>query len=45
LAADPALLARLGQAAAARAAGAGWAETMRDFLTWLAASCPLDAET
>ncbi len=45
LADDPALLARLSQAAAARVADAGWAATMRDFLTWLAASCPLDAET
>ena len=45
LAADPAVLARLGQAAAARVAGADWATTTRDFLTWLAASCPLDAET
>ncbi len=45
LAADPALLLGIGQQAAARLAGAGWPETMRDFLPWLAATCPLDAET
>ena len=45
LAQEPALLAALGQRAAARLAGAGWATTMREFLPWLAATCPLDAET
>lgn len=45
LALGPEGLARLGEAGAARVAASGWAATMADFLTWLAAACPLDAET
>ncbi len=45
LALGPDELARLGHAGAARVAATGWAATMADFLPWLAASCPLDAET